>query len=157
MTTKFRLLVDGVPYDIERKAEVVVVNGLEYTWSVNGKALSVGGNTHTVEVNGTHALVDGITYTIETQGLDDPQPRKTRTLTPPSAGDDTAITAIMPGLIIEVNKHQGDHVEAGDVVVVLEAMKMQNELQAKRSGTLKQVTVRKGDTVEMRQVLAIIE
>jgi len=157
MTTKFRLLVDGVPYDIERKAEVVVINGLEFTWSVNGKTLSIGGNTHTVEVDGTHALVDGITYSIEAQGLDDSQSSKSRTLTPPSAGDDTTIIGIMPGLIIEVNKQAGDHVEAGDVIMVLEAMKMRNELRAKRGGIVKQITVRKGDTVEMRQVLAIIE
>jgi len=63
----------------------------------------------------------------------------------------------MPGLIIKINKKEGERVEAGEVVMVLEAMKMQNELQAKHGGVIKQIMVKQGETVEMRQVLAIIE
>jgi biotin carboxyl carrier protein len=63
----------------------------------------------------------------------------------------------MPGLIIKILKQEGDKVEAGEVVMILEAMKMQNELHAKQSGTLKQIHVKQGESVEMRQVLAIIE
>jgi biotin carboxyl carrier protein len=158
MITKFRLMLEGVPYEIERKADLILVNGLEFPWSQNGNTLSIGSNTHTVEVNGTHATVDGIAYIVEAQGLDEPKPTKSRRASStPAAEEAGAITAIMPGLVIGVNKQVGDRVEAGEVVIVLEAMKMQNELLAKHGGVLKQINVRKGDTVEMRQVLASIE
>jgi biotin carboxyl carrier protein len=158
MINKFKLVLEGVPYEIERKGDLILVNGLEFPWSANGKTLSIGGNTHIVEVHGIHASVDGMAYTIEAQGLDEPKPNKSPKAATSSAADEAgAITAIMPGLIIRVNKQEGDRVEAGEVVIVLEAMKMQNELQAKRAGKLKQINVRKGDTVEIHQVLAIIE
>jgi biotin carboxyl carrier protein len=51
----------------------------------------------------------------------------------------------------------GDRVEAGDVVMILEAMKMQNELQARKAGVIKQISVKQGESVEMRQVLAVID
>jgi biotin carboxyl carrier protein len=158
MINKFKLLLEGVPYEIERKGELVLVNGQEFPWAVNGNTLTVGGNAHTVEVKGTTATVDGIVYAIEAQGLDEPKPSKSRKVASASAADEAgAIVAIMPGLIIKVNKQEGDHVEAGEVVLVLEAMKMQNELQAKRAGIVKQINVKRGETVEMRQVLAVIE
>ena len=158
MINKFRLVLEGVPYEIERKGDLILVNGLEFPWSVNGKAFAVGGNSHNVEIHGTTASVDGITYMIEAQGLDDPKPARSHKAESGSAADEAgAVTAIMPGLIIKVNKREGDHVEAGEVIMVLEAMKMQNELHAKRTGVVKQIAVAQGDTVEMRQVLAIIE
>ncbi len=151
-------MLDGVPYEIERKGGVIVVNGQEFPWSHNGDSLSIGGNTHNVEVSGTQTIGDGITYTIEAHGLDTPEVGKAGSAAPSPVADETgAITAIMPGLIIQVNKREGDPVEAGEVILVLEAMKMQNELRAKHGGTLKQINVKKGDTVEMRQVLAIID
>jgi biotin carboxyl carrier protein len=67
------------------------------------------------------------------------------------------ITAVMPGLVIKINKKVGDRVEVGDVVMILEAMKMQNELQARQAGVVKQISVKQGESVEMRQVLAVIE
>jgi biotin carboxyl carrier protein len=63
----------------------------------------------------------------------------------------------MPGLVIKINKKVGERVEAGEVVMILEAMKMQNELQARQSGVIKQISVKQGESVEMRQVLAVIE
>ncbi len=158
MITKLRLVLEGVPYDIERKGDVIAVNGLEFPWSHNGDTLSIGANSHVVEVRGTHAIVDGIPYAIEVQGLAEPKTSKSAAAaSTPVTEEAGAVTAIMPGLIIQVNKQVGDRVEAGEVIMVLEAMKMQNELHAKHGGVLKQITVKKGDTVEMRQVLAIIE
>jgi glutaconyl-CoA/methylmalonyl-CoA decarboxylase subunit gamma len=158
MINKFKLLLEGVPYDIERKGELILVNGQEFPWAISGETLSINGNAHAVEVRGTTATVDGIAYAIEAQGLDEPKPSKARKAATAAAADEAgAITAIMPGLIIKVNKQEGDHVEAGEVVLVLEAMKMQNELQAKRAGVVKQINVKRGETVEMRQVLAVIE
>jgi biotin carboxyl carrier protein len=48
-------------------------------------------------------------------------------------------------------------VDVGETVIILEAMKMQNDLQAKCAGVITQMNVKKGDNVEMRQVLCIID
>ena len=73
-----------------------------------------------------------------------------------SATDGTPIKAPMPGTIIAVKKNAGEAVKAGDVVVVLEAMKMENDIVAPCDGTIKQLLVSKGSTVDTDQVLAII-
>jgi glutaconyl-CoA decarboxylase len=62
----------------------------------------------------------------------------------------------MPGTILAVNKTAGSAVAAGDVIIVLEAMKMENEIVAPCAGTLTQVLVSKGSTVETDAVLAVI-
>jgi glutaconyl-CoA/methylmalonyl-CoA decarboxylase subunit gamma len=158
MINKFKLLLEGVPYEIERKGDLVLVNGQEFPWTMAGTTFTVGGNPHAVEVRGNAATVDGIAYTIEAQGLEEPKPGKARKAATAAAADEAgAIVAVMPGLIIKINKKEGEHVDAGEVVIILEAMKMQNELQAKRAGVVKQLNVKQGETVEMRQVLAVIE
>jgi acetyl-CoA/propionyl-CoA carboxylase biotin carboxyl carrier protein len=63
----------------------------------------------------------------------------------------------MHGTVIELKKHPGDAVLAGDPVLLIEAMKMENEIRAHRAGTVKAVLVRPGDTVETDQPLATIE
>ncbi len=73
----------------------------------------------------------------------------------PTAGG-TNITAPMPGTILSVVAPQGAIVNAGDVLIVLEAMKMENEIVAPCAGTVKQVLVQKGSTVETDAVLAVI-
>jgi biotin carboxyl carrier protein len=68
-----------------------------------------------------------------------------------------AVLAIMPGKIIRVMAEVGQQVEEGEPVCVLEAMKMENELHARQSGTVQVVHVKPGDDVEKDQVLIEIE
>ena len=158
MSNRFKLVLEGVPYEIERKGELILVNGIEFPWAIKDSTVTVGGNAHTVEVRGNQATVDGITFAIEAQGLEEPKHGKARKAASAAAAEAAgAITAIMPGLITKILKAEGDQVEAGDVVLVLEAMKMQNEMRAKGAGVVKQINVKAGESVEMRQVLAIIE
>lgn len=157
MADKFTLTLEGVPYEIERKGDLLLINGREFPWKIDGKTVNVGGNPHTVEVTGQTATVDGIAYAIQVAGLEEPKPGKRKVATAAAGEEAGAITAIMPGLIVKVLKNEGDRVEAGDVVIILEAMKMQNELHAKQSGKVKQILVKPGESVEMRQVLAVIE
>jgi biotin carboxyl carrier protein len=63
----------------------------------------------------------------------------------------------MPGSIVRVLVDQGDQVAAGDVLLVLEAMKMENELKAPISGVVTSIHVQSGQTVEMNALLAEIE
>ncbi len=62
----------------------------------------------------------------------------------------------MPGTILAVNKAVGDAVNAGDIIVILEAMKMENEIVAPASGTIKQILVQKGSNVDTDAVIAVI-
>ncbi|MGI5862062.1 MAG: biotin/lipoyl-containing protein [Myxococcales bacterium] len=157
MNNRFKLTLEGVAYDIERRGELILVNGQELPVEVTANAINVSGNPHAVELRGNTAIVDGITYAIEAQGLSEPKAGRRKAASTAAADEAGAVTAIMPGLIIKVAKKEGDKVEEGEVVVVLEAMKMQNEIKAKRSGTVRQVNVKEGETVEMRQVLVVIE
>ena len=67
------------------------------------------------------------------------------------------LKAPMPGTIVAVEKAVGQVVSAGDVVIVLEAMKMENEIYAPRSGTISQIYINKGDTVSAGDPMLLIE
>jgi biotin carboxyl carrier protein len=68
-----------------------------------------------------------------------------------------AIKAVMPGLVIDVVVKEGDSVEAGDALLVVEAMKMQNEVKTPKPGVVKKILVQKGKTVNSGDELVIIE
>ncbi|MFL5728649.1 MAG: biotin/lipoyl-containing protein [Cytophagaceae bacterium] len=63
------------------------------------------------------------------------------------------IKAPMPGLILEVKVGEGDTVKAGDTLLILEAMKMENILKSPGEGTIKSIKIKKGDSVEKNQIL----
>ncbi len=75
--------------------------------------------------------------------------------TPVPAGSD-AVTAPMAGSIAEVRVREGQQVSEGDVVVILEAMKMENEIVAARSGVVSKVCVSRGQTVQADDTLVVI-
>ncbi|MBI4854968.1 MAG: biotin/lipoyl-binding protein [Acidobacteria bacterium] len=68
-----------------------------------------------------------------------------------------AISAPMPGRVVQVLKNVGDEVKSGEGVVVVEAMKMQNELGSPKNGHVTTIKVKAGQTVVAGEVLAIIE
>src|ERR1700676_2323574 len=67
------------------------------------------------------------------------------------------LTAPMPGKIVRVLVKQGDEVEAGSGVLVMEAMKMQNEIKSPKKGTIQKILVSEGAAVNAGDVLAIVE
>jgi len=99
--------------------------------------------------------VDG--YRFETEALDE-RTRAIRDLSAASAGPvgPAPILAPMPGLIVRVNVKVGDTVEAGQGVVVMEAMKMENELRATAAGVVKSVEVAAGTAVEKGALLVAL-
>lgn len=66
------------------------------------------------------------------------------------------LKAPMPGLVVSIPLGEGDKVEKGQVVVILESMKMQNELKSPKAGTVGRIRVKQGETVEQRQALLSI-
>lgn len=75
---------------------------------------------------------------------------------PVAAGAAGDVTAPLAGLILKINVKQGDVVKAGDAVVVIEAMKMENAIAARADGTIQSVSVREQDSVAMGDVLVTI-
>jgi biotin carboxyl carrier protein len=101
--------------------------------------------TITVRVNGRLypvELKDRFDMLLEKMGLNDA-----------GSGKLNAVRAPMPGLILELRIQAGDTVKAGDPLLVLEAMKMENVLKAPGEGVVKELKVKKGDSVEKGQVL----
>jgi len=74
----------------------------------------------------------------------------------PAGVDGTPLKAPMPGMIVRYSKAVGDAVKKGDTVVILEAMKMENALQAPADGTVKAINYSSGDSVAKNDVLCVI-
>ncbi|MBO4339413.1 MAG: biotin/lipoyl-binding protein [Clostridia bacterium] len=72
------------------------------------------------------------------------------------SADGEKVVSPMPGTILSVNVSEGDTVKTGDVLFILEAMKMENEIISPVNGTVSQILVSKGGTVETDAVLAVI-
>jgi biotin carboxyl carrier protein len=83
--------------------------------------------------------------------------RARRGRTEGATGGPLDVRAIIPGRIVALNVAPGDAVTAGQQLLVLEAMKMQNELRASRDGTVDRVAIAVGETVEVGDLLLVIE
>lgn len=72
-------------------------------------------------------------------------------------GDGETVDAEMQGTILDIEVAEGDEVAAGDVLVVLEAMKMENDIVASRGGTVTQIAIEEGESVDMGDTLVVLE
>lgn len=73
-----------------------------------------------------------------------------------ASGGGASVTAPMPGLILKINVKVGDAVTAGQTLMVMEAMKMENNVDATSAGTVKEISVKEGDNVSEGDVLITI-
>ena len=112
--------------------------------------VTLNGRTYEVEVEaGKAMLLDEYEAIVPTAA-----PAAPAAAPAPVAGE--AVTAPMPGNILKVNVTAGQAVKEGDVLVVLEAMKMENEILAPKACTVKQVLVSKGSTVDTGATLVVL-
>ena len=142
----------------------------EYKYTINGKQYEVAIN----EVNDTTAnvTVNGEQFNVEWEKPKEEKPvvkvqpvvakpaaAPTAPVAAPVAApvSGNAIKTPLPGVIIDVKVAVGDTVKKGDTVVVLEAMKMENNINADRDGKVTAIQVAKGDTVADGAVLVVLE
>jgi biotin carboxyl carrier protein len=115
----------------------VLADGVSYEAHVLGNGITIAGHCFTFEI-------------------DDPREWK-RSKGESGAHGSAAILAPMPGKVVRVLVRLGDELTAGQGVVVVEAMKMQNELKTPRAGRVSAVNVKEQDSVNAGAVLAVIE
>lgn len=144
------------------------INGTDYTVDIN----EVDGQEISLDVNGTpyKVTVDKELKQKQVKVTSRPAPRvsaapsgsvQTTDATPaaPAAAGGAAgtkVTTPLPGTILDVFVNVGDSVKAGQTVVLLEAMKMENNIEAECDGTITAVKVRKGDSVLEGDVMVVI-
>jgi pyruvate carboxylase subunit B len=162
---------------------IVTIQGQAIEVEVDGERVTVAGRTHTASLGAVpgapvrHLLLDGRAdaLAVEPAGSShwaitrrgerweveviDERTRHIRSLTGSGARarGPAVLKAPMPGLVVRVQVEAGQVVAAGAGVVVLEAMKMENELRAAAVGTVRAVRVRPGEAVEKGQVLVEYE
>ncbi len=133
-----------------------VINGNHYEVEIKDFA----NNTAELEVNGTPFKVS-----VEHQATLTKTPKITRpavkvaapAAAPPATGDIYPVLSPLPGTILQIVVKQGDKVQKGDKLLVMEAMKMENNIQTDRDGTVRSIKVSVGDNVLQGAVLLDIE
>jgi biotin carboxyl carrier protein len=143
----------------------------EYKYTINGTKYEVA--VGDIEENIVTVTVNGEEYKVEMEKEPEPEKKKPVLGKPAesteSANDGSAVAdkaavnknaavkAPLPGVITEIKVNVGDEVQAGDTVIVLEAMKMANALQAEKAGKVTAICVKVGETVMEDDALVVIE
>lgn len=124
--------------------------------------ISVNGSSYEVEVEELDGSSEGSSPTPKPAASMPKKPKKTAPApkpeksTPPIAGGHT-VESPMPGTILSISVSEGDSVSNGDVLLVLEAMKMENEITSEVDGTVASINVKNGAAVDAGEVLVVIE
>lgn len=126
---------------------------MKYSVSLNGK-------TYEVDVNECEAVITSVSTAAPAAPVQAAAPvQSVAPAAAPAAAPTAAgekVVSPMPGNILAVNTSVGAAVKAGDVLFILEAMKMENEIVAPSDGVIKQILVSKGATVNTDDVLAVL-
>ena len=149
---KWQVLLDGHPVDVDSQF-VETVKEVEpgvYSILLDGRCYEVRA---TKKPDGLQVETLGMSFNAEVR---DPRNAARSSRTALGAGRQS-IAAPMPGKVIRLLVRPGDMVDMGQGVVVVEAMKMQNEMKATRPGRVAEIRVRDGDTVTAGDTLVVIE
>ncbi|HEY3778150.1 MAG TPA: acetyl/propionyl/methylcrotonyl-CoA carboxylase subunit alpha [Rhizomicrobium sp.] len=143
---RLRMMVDGVPYDAEIR------------WNPGEPAMRIveGGASHTIQFfreRGGYRLSQGGTRLLAS--VRRAEAAKLAALMPDKKSADTSkfLLCPMPGLVVSVNVAEGQEVKAGETLAVVEAMKMENVLNAERDGTIRRINAKKGDSLAVDEVI----
>lgn len=160
------ITVDGLTHAIDWRQIAALaaeakgnVSGGRYSLIVAGRSYEVFARSISKpdekEFQTYEIFLDGERFEVK---VEDERTKLLAGLTRAGAGvGEARVLAPMPGLVVNVLVEAGATVEQGQPVVVLEAMKMENDLPAPMEGTIKEIQVQKGQTVDQGQVLVVIE
>lgn len=144
-----QITIDGVTHDIdfEPLSEQPVFSLLIDGKSFEGLILSTE--------EGWQVLLQGSLHTIQ---VEDERERRLRAAAGEGQVQETEyhLKAPMPGLVISIPIEDGTQVAQGDVLVILESMKMQNELKSPRDGVVSRIRVAPGDSVDPKQIILTV-
>ncbi len=160
----YKATVNNKSFDIESQSDDFIVNGETFQWDLS--KISDGyfhilheTKSYRAEVVKTYAAtktfvikINGRTYPVELKDKFDMLLEKMG-MNSQAASKVNNIKAPMPGLIIDLKVKEGDVVKPNDVLLILEAMKMENIIKSPGEGIVKTVKIKKGDSVEKGQVL----
>lgn len=120
--------------------------------------VTLNGKNYEVEVEKTDAVITAVTDAAAPAAAPVPvaAPAPAAPAAPAASAEGTKVNSPMPGTILSVSAAPGKAVKTGEVLMILEAMKMENEIVAPCDGTVKQILVQKSSTVETDAVLAVI-
>ncbi len=167
--------IGGRSYEVEVSGDTVVVDGQEFPVKIaRGDAydtVTAGGVSYRVALppegerqSGMAIEVDHRPFTIEYEGRLGGGPARPAPRTagagasaPAPSNVPGGVAAQLSGKVLRVEIKVGDAVEAGQLLIVLEAMKMENEINAPKDGTVKEVPVNEGDQVSEGQTLVILD
>ena len=139
---KGQISVNKVSADAPKTSASADTNG-EYTVKVNGKA-------YTVKLDGENkATVNGKSYDIDVKAGIESKPAA-------SSGEGEEIKAGLPGNVLRIEVSEGQQVAEGDVLLVVEAMKMETEVKSPKSGTVQSILVSQGDKVVTGQAMIVL-
>ena len=145
----------------------------KYKIKINGSEYEV--DIHKVEGNLAHLTVNDVDFEVEVEGL---MTNPTRMSTKPVVKADTsvklpaapvvtkphvvsssahAVKSPLPGVILDVRANPGDSVKSGQVIMILEAMKMENSIEADKAGVIEKINFGKGDSVLEGDILFTIK
>ena len=160
----YSAIVKKRTFTIEPSGDDFFVNGELFPWNVSKisdgyfsilhQQKSYRAEVVTIDVTSKSVVIkiNGRTYPVELKDKFDILLEKMG-MNSQNLGKANNIKSPMPGLIIELKVKDGDVVKANDILLILEAMKMENIIKSPREGIVKSVKVKEGDTVEKSQVL----
>lgn len=117
--------------------------------SADGYTVTLNGKKYAVKLDGTKATVNGKSYDVAVSaGIEETKST--------SSAEGKEVKAALPGNVLRIEVSQGEEVSEGDVLLVIEAMKMETEIKSPFSGTIQSIEVSQGDTVKNGQTLVVI-
>lgn len=140
---KFKFTIRGNEYAVEIKDIEADIASID----VNGTNYEVEIHTEKTKTTKTPTLVRSIV----------PLDRKDSKIKKSVSNRAYKLNAPLPGSIFKILKHEGDEVKKGDVILIMEAMKMENNILSEKEGVIVSMKVKEGDTVLQNDILAEIE